>query len=341
MRSQPAITAGAILEGLAALGFDKHAIAAEAGLADTDFYEIQAELPLTTFVELWNAAARYVPPRATVVAELGLAVPLGAFGVVDYLACSAATIEAGVYALRDHFRAVAFGIALDLIPDARGAWLQVSPTIAGLPQELAHAAEEFTIAVILGRLRCAASGTFSAGAVELTLAEPDSALGFDDLFQAPVSFGHATTRVHLSRACLDTPMRTADPALLRTMRSVVSQLAIAGDGATEIEVAVRSRLRDLLPRGKPTVSSVARSLGLSERSLQRRLAEVGLTYGEVVNRFRATEAERLLTAGQRSALEIAQALGFADQTAFIRAFRSWKGITPGRWVQLRRSGRSE
>lgn len=267
MGFQPAITAGAVLDGLSALGFDAAAIAREAGLADTDLRALHAELPLSAFVDMWNAAARHVPSRDTLVVEVGFAVPLGAFGVVDYLACSAETVATGIVALRDHFRAVAFGVALDLVPDAHSAWLDVLSTSAGLPAPLAQAAQEFTIAVTLARLRCATAAAPVVDAVELSRPRPAGATRDDALFQAPVSFDHASTRAHLPRAALTAPMRSSDAALARTLREVAERLAIAGDGGSELEVAVRGRLRDLLPHGKPRPSrSRARSGRRSARS---------------------------------------------------------------------------
>jgi AraC-like DNA-binding protein len=71
---------------------------------------------------------------------------------------------------------------------------------------------------------------------------------------------------------------------------------------------------------------------MSERSLQRRLAELDLSYQGVVDTFRRTEAEWLLLAGRCGMAEIALALGFADQTAFSRALRRWTRMAPRRWL---------
>ena len=78
-------------------------------------------------------------------------------------------------------------------------------------------------------------------------------------------------------------------------------------------------------------ATVAHSLGMSERTLRRRLTEAGSSYKGVHDAFRAAEAERLLLESNASAAQVGLALGFADQTAFIRAFRRWKGSTPGAW----------
>ena len=106
---------------------------------------------------------------------------------------------------------------------------------------------------------------------------------------------------------------------------VAERLFIGGDKTPELEMAIRGRLRDLLKGGSADAISVARSLGLSERSLHRRLADSGRTYQAVLDDFRAGEAGATLARQPCAARSAALALGFADQTAFSRAFRRWKG----------------
>ena len=67
---------------------------------------------------------------------------------------------------------------------------------------------------------------------------------------------------------------------------------------------------------------------------------LGRTYQAVLDDFRAGEAERLLLDGRVPLAQVALALGFADQTAFSRAFRRWKGETPKDWLAQRRAERA-
>ena len=77
-------------------------------------------------------------------------------------------------------------------------------------------------------------------------------------------------------------------------------------------------------------------LGVSERTLQRRLTELGRSFSDVVEDFRHEEAARLLATPGIPLVEVASRLGYAEQTSFTRAFRRWTGTTPGAW----RAGRS-
>jgi AraC-like DNA-binding protein len=130
------------------------------------------------------------------------------------------------------------------------------------------------------------------------------------------------------------PMRRADPALQETLRQLASRLELGAAG-DDLELALRARLRTLLPEGKADAGSIARTLGLSERTLARRLQETGKTYRGVLDSFREAEAERLLAAGKAGLSDVAFRLGFSDQTAWNRAFRRWKGMSPTEWLQSR------
>src|SRR5262249_19790801 len=87
------------------------------------------------------------------------------------------------------------------------------------------------------------------------------------------------------------------------------------------------------PHDMPTV---ARALGLSARSLRRRLAEEGTSFREVVDAAMGTVAKRLVSEKDRPIEAAAYALGFSHPSAFHRAFKRWTGATP---ASTRASGR--
>jgi AraC-like DNA-binding protein len=78
--------------------------------------------------------------------------------------------------------------------------------------------------------------------------------------------------------------------------------------------------------GAPDMKAVARDLGMSERSLRRRLTEEGVSFKSVLNDAFGTAATWLLT--KQTIQETAHAMGFSDPTAFHRAFKRWTGMTP-------------
>ncbi len=79
-----------------------------------------------------------------------------------------------------------------------------------------------------------------------------------------------------------------------------------------------------------TPDRAAVALGISTRTLARRLAEEGATFSELAQLVRFETAQRFLRT-DKSLAEIATALGYSDATAFIRAFKHFTGKTPARW----------
>ena len=91
---------------------------------------------------------------------------------------------------------------------------------------------------------------------------------------------------------------------------------------------IRNVIAGLLPAGHPSLAEVAKRLGVSPRTLQRRLADNNLTHSQVVNQTRIAKACLLLGRQNVHISDIARETGFATHSAFSRAFQSWTGTSP-------------
>jgi AraC-like DNA-binding protein len=95
---------------------------------------------------------------------------------------------------------------------------------------------------------------------------------------------------------------------------------------------VKVVLKRSLASGRPDLGSVARDLGISERTLQRRITNEGTTFRVLVQAARRELGRQLLLSPEADVAEIACMLGFQDTTSFYRAFRQWEGLTPQSWI---------
>ena len=333
----PAVSAGAFLAGLAALGFDPAAIRAEVGI-EGDLGDPEALLAARTWPDLIAAAKRRLAaagdPRTDAVAlAVGLKNPFGSFGPVDYLVGSALTAGAALESLADHFRALAstFSLALERRDDASGAITMVSRGAVDLDTD------EFTIGTLVGRFRALAPDGFRVARAQLTRAGSETVPA--KLLDCPVTTGATAARVELAAGALDARMRTHDPFLHETMRKLAARLEL-GKAEAPLELALHARIRDHIRSGDVDAAAIGRALGMSERTLHRRLAEMGTSFQACVDAFRADESERLLLQGRMSLAEIALSVGYSDQSAWTRAFRRWKNVAPGEWLEKRRAGSS-
>ncbi len=327
----PAQTIEALLAGMAALGVDVAAVRAQAGLPAGEASPGD-RWPEETLPIAWDhALAKH--PRPTLPAEVGRVVPFGAFGVVDYLAASADTLDGSLRGLTAHFRGIIADPSLVLVDGDDGARLEVHLG----PGERRWVGEEFTLAVSLKNLRHAIGGdSLPDVVVAVTRADPSPG-ALAEAFGARVVFGAPVGSLWFPRASLALPLRTADPQLRRTLGAIAASMGL-GDARDPFELAVRARLRDLLPHGDADAVVMARVLGTSERTLHRRLQERGTTWRAVIDGFRADESRRYLREGRRSLAEIALAVGFSDQSAWTRAFRRWTGQSPTAWARGHQPG---
>jgi AraC-like DNA-binding protein len=328
----PAATARAVLAGLRAVGLDAGAIRAAAGLSPEALAPVDGLVPLEAFGRLWAEAARRAP-REELVTEVALAVPFGAFGALDYLAASAPTVGAAFHALAAHFRYVALGVTLELAEGADGGEVRLvnAPSMPDAAQS-----DEFTVGVFVGRFRARASSPpFRVEQVRLTRPAPPRPTRHAALLGAPVQFGCGAAALRIAAPSWRAPLPGADAGLLATLRELAEHAGLGRAGDDDLAVQVRSRLRLLLPEGRASATAIARALGLSERTLHRRLQASGSSFRRVLEAFREAEAERLLAAGHLPLGEVALRLGFSDQTAWNRAFRRWKGMSPTEWSARR------
>jgi AraC-like DNA-binding protein len=164
--------------------------------------------------------------------------------------------------------------------------------------------------------------------VFLTRRQPGDVSPFARFFQAPVDFGAASARFEFEAAILDRPIKDRDPAHREILVPLLERaLAEAPD---EFVFAVKSVLRAQAAAGRLTRGRICRAMGLSKHALRRRLKASGVTFAKLADETLFELAESLLLKG-RPISEVSVALGFADKSAFTRAFKKWAGTTPARW----------
>jgi len=124
------------------------------------------------------------------------------------------------------------------------------------------------------------------------------------------------------------PFLTANAGMWAFFEPELRRRLVELDEAAAMQVRVRSALLELLPTGRATVHAVARKLGTSARTLQRRLQDEGTAFQRVLDETRAGLARHYLGRTGLTSAEISFLLGFEDPNSFVRAFRDWTGIPP-------------
>ncbi len=317
-----------LLAGFDALGLDGARIGAAVQVAHGGLplpAAIDALVPIGGYLAAWDEAERQhrQPGLATRVAAR---IPFGAFGVIDYLGGSAATVGGGFESLVLHYRLVSTDTRLETEALDDGFLVRVRP-LAECPPRVT----EFVLGVLVDRFRRLTAGAFRPRCVLLANPAPDEPGVHARLLGAPVRYAQPLAALDIGTDAWSMPITQADPFLHRTLHDLAGALRLRTSDEPLLEAALRARLREALPAGQAEVADIARLLGLSERTLQRRLSEIGRSFAAVVEEFRRDEAARLLADTRRPLVDVAAALGYREQTSFTRAFRRWTGATPAAW----------
>lgn len=124
------------------------------------------------------------------------------------------------------------------------------------------------------------------------------------------------------------PFLTASESMWETFEPELRRRLTKVEASSALSERVRSVLLESLPSGEASIEITARRLGLSARTLQRRLRPEGSSYKEIVRRTREQLAHHYLTNTDLPYVEIGFLLGYEELSSFFRAFRAWTGRTP-------------
>jgi AraC-like DNA-binding protein len=160
------------------------------------------------------------------------------------------------------------------------------------------------------------------------------------LLDCPVRSNAAWTGLAVPRESWQLPLRRRDPILRRVLESQADALAPQTSSADSLALIVRGLLAPRLARGETDIALVARELGLSARTLQRRLAEAGSSFQAILDAVRKETVAKCLADRSLSLGEIAYIAGYSEPAAFHRAFKRWYGMPPDRFRQQEEKERS-
>jgi len=163
--------------------------------------------------------------------------------------------------------------------------------------------------------------------VTVERAQPSCASRFDEWFRAPIVWTAARPSLLCRGEDLARPLATANPDIALANERVALDYLARLDRA-DVVSQLRRLLVEQLPSGLPTQEEMARHLRLSPRTLHRRLAEAGTSFGALLDETRRELAASYLQRSDYSVAEVAYLVGFSEVSSFNRAFRRWTGRQP-------------
>lgn len=170
--------------------------------------------------------------------------------------------------------------------------------------------------------------------------EPEDLSAYREVFgDAQLRFGAQYDTLILNAALLDAPLVFTDEALHKFLVRQADQLIAQVPHEDTLASKVRKVLLELLPSGNADAERISAKLGMSRRSLTRRLDHEGLSFKELLDQTRHHMALQYLEKTQLDPQQIAFLLGYSVTTAFSRAFARWEGKSPTEHRRARREGK--
>lgn len=329
---------GSVIEIGAFLGLDRAQFLEKLALRPEDFDDPDGLLPFESFVGAWEFVAA-LPGGEDAGLRLGRFSSPRLLGALGYAMVHAAN---GIEAIRlfERFRRlVSDSLAPEIDVDAEHVAFHLvwPPRVARL---VPFADSAFVGQLALWRELCGLQESAPLAVEAFYQCPRPSGIDRSRVLGCPVHFGQPETRFVLRRDLLERPLPRTDPGLFQYLErhaaAVAERLPTSGDLSTRVRRLVMESLRD----GEPSPARVAKSLGLSERTLQRRLRDEGTTLTRIADATRRELSEHYLTEPNVAAFEVAFLLGYSEPSAFHRAFRRWTGITPQEF-RRRASGESD
>ena len=160
-------------------------------------------------------------------------------------------------------------------------------------------------------------------------AKPEDVSAYQTLFRCEVSFSCRSLYIETPVNQAGLPSKESNPTLGAILEQHAQvMLDELPSNENELLGKVRQTIKDAISAGVATQEQVAKNLGLSSRTLHRKLLEHGVQFNVLLQDIRYQIAKQYLDEGQLSISVIAHKMGYSEQSAFTRAFKKWSGVTP-------------
>lgn len=327
MAKVPAGLVTAVLQFVAGAGGDPTRARSAAGLRAGDLVDPHRRLGSDRLAAIMASAAQDLDEP-----DFGLRVGRGfdleAFGLLSYAVLNASTVGIGVANLARFFGSVVEGAEARLSTRRSEAGLRIS--VDGIDRSTIRHLQECGVLILVRMIgRLIGDSSWRPGGVSLAHPAPRNVAAHVEYFGVAPKFGTRANEVRFEASVLQREVWDADrsclPAVDERLQDVVGREPDEEPWLSALRIQIASRLCD----GHPTLRAIAPELGLTARTLQRRLAMQGLTYRDLVRDARKRLANQYLEESEIDLTEVAFLLGYSELSAFSHAFHRWTGTSPG------------
>jgi AraC-like DNA-binding protein len=325
IRTIQAKAAEKIIRAAAAQGVQADALYRAVGMNSAVLHDPDARIPFAQIVSLYEQAAVLTGDNAFGL-HVGEQVDATVFDVLGYSVINSPT----------------FGDALDRVVRYNSIWtngscftvesidVQSRVVYVYLDESIRERRQdvEMTFAALAVLGRRATNVDWSANEIRFQHERPKDTTEHERIFRCPITFGAASNDFVFDSTYLSLPIVKADARLCALLDRHASELLVRFPREDSLVERVRALLKDELNGGDASLEIMAERLGMSARTLQRKLRASGTSHQELLDEMRRELALRYLKEPEMAVCEVAYLLGFSESSAFHRAFKRWTGTTP-------------
>ena len=210
-----------------------------------------------------------------------------------------------------------------------GRQIRMTFRFVGVSRHLDRHQSEFWMLLMVRVLRQLTGLRVAAQRVRLVHVRDKTPAELETFFGRDVKFAASVDEISFAATMGDAGVVSADPYLNKLLvANYEDALSHRHAGRGSFRALVENAIVPLLPHAEVRIGEVARRLGLSQRTLARRLSEEGLTFSALLARLRHDLADRYLADGDSSISQIAWLLGYQEVSAFSKAYKRWTGKAP-------------
>lgn len=311
----------------ASQGIDVAQLVRQAGIDPRRLEQPQERFGADEVSRLWQLAVAR-SGDASLGLDRALAARFVDFDVVAYAMLSCPDLLSGLESLARYMAVVSDAASFELQPERDGQWLVLGGSGFTLPVPRQRYA--YGMLAVMTLCQWLTRRDVQPLAVEFKFDEPPEAPRYRSEFGCPVRFGLPENRMLLARADLQAPLPSRNESMRelheRVLRGLLAKLQ-AGGTSHRVTAEIMRRLA----RGEPRREEIAASLALADRTLQRRLHAEHTSFQQLLDEARRELAGKYLAEDRYTLQQVADLLGFVDQSNFFRACRRWFGAPPGQY----------
>lgn len=318
------------LEALHQRGLNGQALLSNAGIATELLALPQARVSAATYSALWRLVNQAMDDEFF--GQDSRRMKVGTFAMLCHSVIGCSSLEQALQRALRFFNLVLDDLRCTLAHDVNDASV-ILHVRSDTPTRIF--AQETLLVMIHGLMCWLVARRVTIREVYFAYARPSYSVEYQSMFSPKMSFDQPATMIIFDESALSLRVVQTESSLKQFLRTAPEGVVLKYKNQSGISSKVRERLKTRRPLDWPSFDDLATGLKLTSSTLRRRLAEEGQSYRLIADDLRRDKAIDLLSHTDKTIGEIAIDLGFAEPSAFHRAFKKWTGAKPGVYRTVR------